>query len=49
MPRNVLIMDVLDSLLVAVFRLVVGRGDLAPSLRALAADAGMSPASVVHR
>lgn len=48
MPRNVLIMDVLDSLLVAVFRLVVGRGDLAPSLRALAADAGMSPASVVH-
>ncbi len=44
MPRNVLIMDVLDAL----FRLVVGCGDLAPSLRALAADAGMSPAGVVH-
>lgn len=48
MPRNVWIMDVLDSVLDALFRVVVGQGDLKPSLRALAADAGMSPAGVVH-
>lgn len=48
MPRNLLMMDVLDSVLDALLRAVVVRGDLAPSLRTLAADAGMSPAALVH-
>jgi AcrR family transcriptional regulator len=48
MPRYVFRNDVLDSVLDALLRAIVVRGDLAPSLRALAADAGMSPAGIVH-
>jgi AcrR family transcriptional regulator len=48
MPRNVFTMDVLDSVLDALLRAIVVRGELAPSLRTLAADAGMSAAGIVH-
>ena len=47
-PRHVFVMDVLDSVLDALLRAIVVRGELAPSLRTLAADAGMSPAGIVH-
>lgn len=48
MPRHVFTTDVLTSVLDALLRAIVVRGELAPSLRRLAADAGMSPAGIVH-
>jgi len=48
MPRNVLFMDRLDSIVVAMFRLVVNGGVSGPSLRAIAAEAGISPAGVIN-
>src|SRR5690349_13408776 len=48
MPRYVVVNDVLDSVLDALLRAIIVRGELTPSLRRLASDAGMSPAGIVH-
>jgi len=48
MPRLIWHMDRLDSLVVAMFGLVVTEGVSGPSLRAVARAAGMSPAGVIN-
>ena len=48
MPRNVWFMDRLDSIVIATLRLVLRGAVTGPSLRAVATEAGISPAGVVH-